>query len=1215
MHLLRLKQRTEGDDTYRVELTVEREREVRQTAEASFPFELTPQDEADLRWYLEDYLQWPQDPAPKIAARVEDRMKELGTGLFRAIFQANDDTRELWSSTRRDLAKTRVEIVTSIEGATALPWELLRDPRTGTALALGAHSFARAQPTAALRPRLPDGRDRRLRVLLVICRPQAGEDVPFRSVAGRLVKGLSQEARELFDLDVLRPPTYEQLARELNRAKGEGKPYHAVHFDGHGVFTETVAEGRLERLLKGLKPILLSSRRDGKHGYLLFENPERDENVELVDGPALGRLLVKTGVPVLVLNACRSAHAEPQDTPSVCPPPGERETADATAAGDAVHARTRALGSLAQEGMDAGVAGVVAMRYNVYVVTAAQFVAELYAALSRGPSLGEAVTLGRNNLADQPMREVAFDPIALQDWTVPIVYEAAPIALFTAPEDDGKLEIRLEKAQITDKGGLDPALPPSPDSGFWGRDETLLALDRAFDRHKIVLLHAYAGSGKTATAAEFARWYVLTGGVEGPVLFTTFEQHQPLARVLDRVGEVFGPNLEQQRIHWLALDDAQRRQLALQVLSQVPVLWIWDNVEPVAGFGGVESAWSAEEQRELADFLRAARDTKARFLLTSRREEDSWLSDLPRRIAVPPMPMTERLQLARALASGRGKRAEMKDWKPLLSFSDGNPLTLTVLVGQALRDKLSGRDEVGAFVKRLRAGEAAFDDEAGEGRSRSLGASLGYGFEHTFAEEERRQLALLHLFQGFVDVQVLQAMGNSDTTWCLQSVRGLDRETAMALLDRAAKVGLLRSHGGGYYGIHPALPWFFRELFEEHYGASREAAMRAFVEATGELGDYYHRQYQDGNRDVIGALRAEEANLLQARRLARFHGWWRRVISAMQGLRVLYGHTGRRAEWKQLVEEIVPEFVEPGTEGPRAGREELWSLVNPYRVQLAQEERSWAEAERLQQADVAFERQRAAPFLALPRQSLAGGERNTVRNLAASLHELGQIRREMESADCVASYEESLELSEAIGEGSLAATCAFNLGHAYRNLAAVRDLAQADHWYRRSLELRDERDWMGRGRSLGQLGHVAFKRFQAARSRESGEDQLVGHLNEAIDFYTRALELFPQDAVDELAVTHNQLGAIYGDAGDVDSALPHYRDSIRYEEQQGNVYGASGTRFNVALDLLQSGRPRDALEYALAALRGFETYGESAAEVIQQTRQLIGTIEEQRAGE
>ena len=43
-----------------------------------------------------------------------------------------------------------------------------------------------------------------------------------------------------------------------------------------------------------------------------------------------------------------------------------------------------------------------------------------------------------------------------------------------------------------------------------------------------------------------------------------------------------------------------------------------------------------------------------------------------------------------------------------------------------------GHDAIQGFVERLRAGEAAFDDEAGEGRSRSLGVSLGYGFEHVF---------------------------------------------------------------------------------------------------------------------------------------------------------------------------------------------------------------------------------------------------------------------------------------------------------------------------------------------------------------------------------------------------------------------------------------------------------------------------------------------------
>ena len=135
-------------------------------------------------------------------------------------------------------------------------------------------------------------------------------------------------------------------------------------------------------------------RREGQHGYLLFEDPGSEGNQQLADGPTLGRLLVATGVPVLLLNACRSAYTEARDQPGDPPGPETGSPQTSPAAGNEggltedVHARIRAYGSLAAEVADAGVPGVVAMRYNVYVVTAAQFVADLYAHLLAGRSLG-----------------------------------------------------------------------------------------------------------------------------------------------------------------------------------------------------------------------------------------------------------------------------------------------------------------------------------------------------------------------------------------------------------------------------------------------------------------------------------------------------------------------------------------------------------------------------------------------------------------------------------------------------------------------------------------------------------------------------------------------------------------------------------------------------------------------------------------------------------
>ena len=100
-----------------------------------------------------------------------------------------------------------------------------------------------------------------------------------------------------------------------------------------------------------------------------------------------------------------------------------------------------------------------------------------------------------------------------------------------------------------------------------------MLLDRAFDEHAIVLLHAYAGHGKTTTAVEFARWYAQTGGLKSEispqpiVLFTSFESRTDLTDVLNQVGQMFDPVLKGSGIEWNAINDnAQRRQLVLQLL-------------------------------------------------------------------------------------------------------------------------------------------------------------------------------------------------------------------------------------------------------------------------------------------------------------------------------------------------------------------------------------------------------------------------------------------------------------------------------------------------------------------------------------------------------------------------------------------------------------------------------------------------------------------------
>jgi tetratricopeptide (TPR) repeat protein len=1185
-----------ADGQHRVEIALHEEGVVRK-AVTTFPYSISDTDRERMRWYLEDYLEYPLDPAPKIAAGVEERMTELGTRLFSAVFD-DRDAAALWTTIQGRLGQTRVEIETEVADAARLPWELLRDPVTGTVLALETASFVRVNRRLARPVVRPSSPGRVLRVLLVICRPGAGADVPFRSVAGRLIHA---EPSGVLDLNVLRPPTYSSLAAELERAQRSGEPYHVVHFDGHGDFLDasTVADGSGG----GSYSPHRYGPRAGRHGYLLFEDASSSDNVQLVDGPTLGALLARTGVSVLVLNACRSAYAEA---------PSQPEETDATAD---VHARVRAYGSLALEVTDAGVAGVVAMRYSVYVVTAAQFVADLYGGLLSGLPLGEAVSAGRRRLNEQPQRTIAFDPVPLQDWSVPVVYEAAPLSLFTSQET-----VTITVTDSAD-GGRESGLPRRPDVGFFGRDETLLALDRAFDTHRIVLLHAYAGQGKTTTAVEFGRWYQQTGGLalpkgDGPVLFSSLEHHTPLARLLNQVGETFDALLQANGIAWQTLTDDQRRDVALRVLGQIPVLWIWDNVEPVAGFpADTQSQWTDEEQAELRDLLRDLAATKARVLLTSRRDERRWLGDLPVRVELPPMPMRESIQLTQALAERHGHNVhEVKDWRPLLRYSAGNPLTITVLVGQALRDRLATTAQIQDFITRLRAGETGLDDDASQGRSKSLGASLGYGFTHAFTNTERAQLAVLHLFQDTVDVDALRIMGDPDNEAAVPNLAGLTRDHASALLDRAAEIGLLTALGGGYYTIHPALPWYFTQQFTTSYGPPDEPtalrAIHAYTTAISTLGHHYHSECQAGRHQAIQALAIEEGNLLHAWALARRHQLWDEAIGTMQGLRALYDHVGRLADWIRVVKELTKDFVDPATDQPLPGRDHLWSIVTYYRVTIAREARDWATAHRLQTARVAWNRDLAAEALTTDTTHVNDHQRNAIRTLGASLQDLGEIAREQGDVDCVAHFQEAADLLRRIGARTEESVVAYKIGIAYHDIPALRDLDQAEKWYRRSLDLLDPSDGLRRASATAQLGMVARLRFNDAEAAGASNAVLDDYLTTAADLYHEALRLTPVGA--STAAIRTALGTIYADAGQLDVALRHFQKAIKNDEDASDRHGAGQTRHNVAVALARVGRYVEALLYARAALRDFESYGQGATADIAYTRGLIAAIEQAR---
>jgi tetratricopeptide (TPR) repeat protein len=350
-----------------------------------------------------------------------------------------------------------------------------------------------------------------------------------------------------------------------------------------------------------------------------------------------------------------------------------------------------------------------------------------------------------------------------------------------------------------------------------------------------------------------------------------------------------------------------------------------------------------------------------------------------------------------------------------------------------------------------------------------------------------------------------------------------------------------------------------------------------------------------------------------------------------------YAHTGRRIEWKRLVEEIVPDFVDPATDSPLPGREKHWSWITDYRILLAHEAQQWSEAERLQRVDVEWHRKRAAAALTPPVAvaTLDDSQRRAISSLAISLERWGSTQRGQGKPDCVAAYKEAISLCERINDKSEEANLADNLGAAYMELSALRDMAQAEHWFRHSLELRNEGDRLQRARTLGSLGMVALSRFAETggllatapariAAAELGSDhisieardanELLHHFKAALGFCHQALDLLPENAVYDLATVHSHLGTIYGQIGNLDRALPHWRESIQYFEIAGDLYKAGTIRYQVAISLFMTIRRQsdwaDAAEYARAALHNFETYGQAAAVKIQETKELLKWIEQ-----
>ena len=1033
----------------------------------------------------------------------------------------------------------------------------------------------------------------------------------LRSLAPAIGKGVL--------LDFLRPPTFGQLGGTLLEAEAMGEPYHVVHIDCSGVFSDVELDGTPDEVALFEHEPQFSQVLRGPHGYLAFQDATLEQNFHLLDGVSLAELLADARVPLLTLCATPASsdqfHLEPRDFDEVA---GSTQ---------------QALLSVAYDASAQGLPGALCLPYGLDPICAAEMTGKIYNELAQGRSLGEALSRVRRQSRDITDRQVTYGPIPFQEVSLPVAYEREPAPVLAArTKAPGPVPPRVVEAAAAPEN-QSAARPAAPVGGFIRRDAVLMQLDHAFDAFSIVLLEGDPGQGKTTLAAEFADWFSRTGGNDGPVMYTSFDHRVTLASVLDQLARIFHAGLEEAGHDWNRVEPEERQEVILQVMNQIPCFWIWDNVEAVEPVTD-ESEWSDVEREELTRFLRSARQSQAKFLLVSSPAEHRWLGIMPRRVSISGLPPCERLQMTRALVEhDDGRLEDADDWRPLLDYSEGNPLALACLTACAVKEEIESAGGLRALQGRV-ASAASGDDGGNVAR-----AALSYAVNKGLGENDRRVLALLHLFRGTVNVERLAAQAEGPADAALPHLKKnrafveLSDDPESSVLDRAAKLHLLTRRGRGVFTMHPMLPPLPAPLFQaavqsesDPRGKKRSffdtlrsrvkqadldgltVANRAYVRSFSDFGARSFARLKTGDPDVEAELAGEKANLSHALSLARRNEWFDLIGGCVQGLGALFEAQGQVSAWEGFVGEHMKECAERGTEKPLSGRGLYWRAVVEQGVYAAARLRHLPRAEQLQRLCLHWDREEAAPFITTASEQWDEDARQVVRRWAESLYRLSSIMRKQGFPEPKVD-QEAVDLVQQLGETETASQWTFELGLAYTDEPGVRNLDQADRWFQQSLALRDEDDRLGRAGCYSELGRVSWELFGMARKANMAQTDLMRHLSDTRQHYIRAIENDPPDDWVKLAHHNQELGHICFALGDLGRALPYYREAIRYYERQGDVSEAANTRFTLAVSLRDDGRLAEARRFAADAHAGFQKIG-ADPEMIQRTRRILDSIEE-----
>ncbi len=696
---------------------------------------------------------------------------------------------------------------------------------------------------------------------------------------------------------------------------------------------------------------------------------------------------------------------------------------------------------------------------------------------------------------------------------------------------------------------------PEGQYGFIGRDADLLRIERALtdDSKPWVLLTGMGGIGKTDLAYGFARWYAETGGCPGGVFATSFKEKADFGQI---IGCTFGHGTE-----FSKLSEDQQYEFLVGYLKENQCLLVLDNFETVTGYPEGSDALATEEDRKrIARFLRALRHGTSRVLITTRKPSEPWLRIAATKIEVGGLAERDAGQMAAEVLGTVGKSPEDfrddPEYAALIRLLTGHPKSLEVVLPSL--EHQSPSQVIAALQQRTDALSESLED-----------ASLGHAFER-MSERAQRHLPLLGLYAGRVHAGTVAQFvsAGDDQQEVYEEIMGesLDRAGWVAVLQEAARNGLVTGLSEERYVLHPTIPALLRRRLQEAVGTEDVARLDVeFTRFYAAFGSTYGESLKRGDENALAALAAEEANLLRALRGAETREEWASAQHVVQALFEFYDMRGRYAEKRAVRDRLLARTGRRVTDDGVRDDLRVYLLVVEANDAFAQGRLD--EADRLYRAVLAEIETRdgekaeshaavlyhqlgyvAQEFHQLDKaeewftKALATRERlGWELQAAGDRHHLGMVAHDRGRLDeAEEQYRLALGVFERLGVETSVAMASHQLGMVAEDRGR---LEEAEEWYRKALLIRERLGLAGKSASdYHHLGVVAQRRDR---------------LDEAVHWYRKALVVYERLAMErDAAEEYHHLGLVAQLRGQLDEADQWYGRALNvFQQLESPMFG------------------------------------------------------------